>query len=271
MDANKDLVRSMFKKTAARPFKFGSGYSMRATALEDEIYVEYMKASGEVAYRIICKDTEDASYSIDELFDEMIADFVLCYRRVWTLGAETDVFGAFAGPDDEGLREVLEVFGKDYKTFQNATMYWFSLLFDDEDDGCEDEVDYDAAYYPGTEYVPPGEKMTSQDRIIKTVVERIATCPIWFINKMNHEYCWQIAVANNRFWYWKRKTSYCEGVIAIEDEFGDFAKDDQDAFNALRDAISNSFYEDDNWTLIGDDNPDKTLSIVGLSKEILTV
>ncbi len=186
---------------------------------DDEMYVDCHW----VSYANV-DDCEDFYWSIIEDFVDLYGDYLY-----YGVANELALFTDFASRDDEGLMNILSLFGKTYEEFLLDVFYEFgnytdSLLADLDDECCDDEPDV----------------YCSEAQVVKSVLRHLCSATL-FVDYDDAATSWEFAVANGRMWY--RRMDFVfddeeEGDESLyESEIGYFPLDDPDAPEALRDMV----------------------------------
>jgi len=251
-----NVIKQMLEKADAHPFYYGGGdesYFWRAAEIDGEIFAErHQVVDGEVESSYYHCYSGDFGAKRD-LYDGIVIDFVVYYRATWKFRERSDVFECTAGPEDEGLLEILSVFHRKYASFVNDVLYWFSVVLEVEPDErgvCEIAVQ---------------RKLDADERLVKRVLDRLALNDPIVVAVGDVKYCWQIVKAHGELWF-LRSTWLCrDEYIFFSDEYGHVPLDESDALDALRDAVRDCFSVD-NWELIDTDTDvDSMLALVDLT------
>jgi hypothetical protein len=182
------------------------------------------------------------------------------FAKAWQkgYGSAEGVFREVAGEDDQGLMDILSVFKKDYAAFLNDVMFWYAVVLDTEpnEDGVMEIRDKSC--------------LSEEARIVKHVLNHLADRNPVVISIGDTMFTWQIISAHGELWFSKITSRHYDDYIFYTEEYGRVPLSDDDAFEALRDAVRGSMMID-GWELITDDecSLDDLLSLVNLSLEMI--
>ena len=259
---NDITIKQMLEKAGAFPFIFGGSdesFAWRAAEVEDEIFVERVQVVGKNTFTSYYYCFAYDASSRRNMYEDMIIDFVVYYHETWRCHEASDVFDVIAGIDDRGLLEILGVFHKKYADFLNDVMFWFSIVVETEPN------EYGVRKIAKTSILSPDE------RIVKHVLDRLSSSNPILIATEDAEYLWRIERFRGEIWFLKSTRRYRDEYTFVSNEYGHIQPKDEDAFNALRDAIRSCFYVE-GWELINvEANVDEKLAIVDLSLDELSV
>ncbi|MCQ2570773.1 MAG: hypothetical protein MJ154_00785 [Candidatus Saccharibacteria bacterium] len=258
---DKVLIKQMLKKSGAVPFYYGNGdesYFWLAAEIDGEIFAQrayYAEGEGSTEVFYYCQAHD--RMNIREIYDNMVVDFVVFYKPVFVGHLESSVFEDIASPEDEGLCELLSVFHKKYSDFLKDVIYWVSVIGNLEpDDGI-----YEVAV---------NGPLSQEERIVKTVLDRLMVLSPLVVETEDFTYVWRIVKANGDLWYQKSTYRRYDEYSYATDEYGHFSKDDNDAFNALSDAVLACFCVE-GWRITSRiEDIDDVLALVELTYEEIT-
>lgn len=254
----KYLIKQMIEKSGAYPFYYGDGdtsYFWRAAEIDGEIYAQraYYSEEEGATEAFYCCQAHDRIFR-REIYDSIVVDFVHFYKDVFIGHLEDNVFEDTASPNDAGLCEILSVFHRKHSDFIKDTIYWVSVMQNAEpDDGI-----YEVAV---------SGPLCEKDRLVKTVLDRLMTASPLVIETEDLTYVWRIVSANGDLWYQKSTYRRYDEYNYMSDEYGHFSENDDDAFEALQDAVRSCICVE-GWVITSHvEDIDELLALVELSYE----
>jgi hypothetical protein len=253
-------IRQMLEKANAQPFYYGSddvSYFWRVATIDGELYAErsYCDGEGVVSQSYYFALPKDKG-AWKNIYDDIVIDFVAYYSTPWLCRSAHSVFEGVASEKDEGLMEILAIFGKKYADFLNDVMYWFSIALASGEN------------YQYTYVISDNRTLDDDERLVKIVLKRFEKSEPMIIALGDTFYYWKIAKCNDQIWY-SRTTQHCRDYYVSEsNEYGHMSLYDEDAIGALRDAIL-ACSNIEGWELVkADENLENTLSLVGIELTI---
>ena len=190
---------------------------------------------------------------VTSLYEDIVIDFVMICSddlRANT-GSDLSLFDDTASPCDEGLIQMLPLFGKTYGEFLNDVFFWFGVWID------VDELLVDAC--------TPESEVSSEDyRLTKKVLDHLGgECWLDIVYGATGEsYRWDFAVANGEIWYSHAADYDVLDCQTRELEYGHVELADAVGMEALRDAVSLDFARYESWELEESGN---ALALLGLN------
>lgn len=195
--------------------------------------------------------------AVDELYDDIVIDFVDFYYDALRTGTAVkwNLFDDLASAHDEGLGEMLSFFGKTYGEFLNDVFYWYGIICEadqiedeDEDDECEEDAE-----------------TTERNHLVKKVLDHLGDHYLFIdFDDMGVGYYWLFAKANGKIWYSCSDVFYDDYSYFVGTPgYGYVEESDEDAMEALRDAIR-ALLAEDGWIM---EDYGETLDLLGLGLE----
>ena len=256
-----NIIVSMLKKANAQPFWFGGkgeSYFWRATNIDDRIFAQRVWCDGvknkDESYRY-CLDVD--GYLKQDIYADIVLDFVMYYSGEWYIGrgSAEGAFSDIAGPNDTGLFDILDAFGKTYAEFLNDVMFWYSVAL-------EALPDYD-----GRLRVRNYCRLSDEERIAKHIIDRLAVDNEISVSQGNITFVWKLVESHGKIWFSKNTYHSYDAYVFCTSEYGSVDKEESDAYDALQDSILSCFAID-GWELSNEDNdPEAMLNIIGLTLE----
>lgn len=169
--------------------------------------------------------------AIDDLYCEIIYDFVECYAEDMLNGtlADWSVFEDVAGYTDADFQQLLSFFGKTYAEFVADVFLQFAYWQELEE-----------LLSGSPRFESPEEK--AEWRLVNRVLQRI-NGPTAFISYYSEfdemsGVNWEFAVARGELWYARTEVAMNGGwLYVLDDDYGHFDLNDEDALLALQDVI----------------------------------
>jgi hypothetical protein len=170
----------------------------------------------------------------EELYWAMIGNFVDCYAEDWYCGA-TEGLGLFddvASADDDGLLNILNLYGKTYGEFINDVIFAFGSY---QDESLAWDEDLGKPVITRKNSIP---KWHLAKQVLSASVE--ASFTLYFADDSISR--WQFLSLGNKLWYHREDVEYAEGdSIQCSEEYNYFDIDDPDHWGALRDVVIGLF------------------------------
>ncbi len=255
-------IAALLEKTGNPPFYFG-GYDVahfwRVAKIDDVIYAQKVIYADNKKCESFSFCSVSDNSSKQEIFDNVVLDFVTFYANVWQSGRgqiERIFTDEVAGIGDLGLQEILEALDQSYSAFLNHVMYRYGTIARVKPD-CD-----------GKKQIRSDSRLSETERIAKNVVDKLSTNEPLVITQGNSTFEWNLVKAHGKIWFSRRTSRDHGSYILYSEEYGRVSKSDSDSFSALRDAIAGCFMLD-GWEIQNDNNPEDLLCLVDLSLETI--
>ena len=197
-------------------------------------------------------DYFDASYSDwderDALYEWIMQDFIDCYAVDLYCGSagELSVFTDFAGPDDEGLSQVLELFMKNYGEFLQDVFLNFGKWVEDYYTQLAPQAEAPRAPLTKEEIA-----LNSETRLVRRVLDHCKVSALELAFEDDTIVMWRFTEARGKIWYLRMDLMYenCDDeegtVMTYIEEYGSVDKSDPDNIGALHDVLLSLLLFDD--------------------------
>lgn len=184
----------------------------------------------------------------ESLYNLILCDFVDCYGEDLYFGSTggSALFSAFAGPQDEGLVQILDVFGKTYDQFLINLFFWYGAYVEEYPLLHEDEVE--RPVLRDLKDIAKNREARLTRRVLANHVDSVLT----FIFADDSAVRWEFAVDHEKMWYHKAVLEYVgDEDLQCTDEYGSFNVANVDAWAALQDFVLELHWREDCEAEIG--------------------
>ena len=217
-------------------------------------------------------DYFDASYNDrderDTIYEWIMQDFIDCYAEDLYYGSagSLSLFTDFAGPDDEGLSQTLELFMRSYGEFLQDVFLYFGEWVED----------YYAQYLPQEPRAPLTKEeiaLNSETRLARRVLDHCKVSVLELALADDTIVRWLFTEARGKIWYLRKDLAYedsddddVEAILRYTEEYGSVDESDPDNIDALRDVVLSLLLFDDEEMRIEIRDP---FGLIGIDPEVL--
>ena len=239
-----EAIEKQIQENAGLPFEMDNGAIMMAwdvAVVDDDLfarrtawldgkdedpYIDYFQ----VSYRSL---DAQGNMCADDIYELIVEDFILCYGEDLYCGSANglSLFGEFAGPEDEGLAEMLDIFMKSYGEFLQDVFLYFGEWLDEQLIVIE----------PGELEEPKSPAEVAQikeARLVRKALERYGKDQLELGLPDDSIVRWTFAKVNGEIWYEREDYWYEDGdVIAYATQYGVVDPKNPDSIDALKDVL----------------------------------